>query len=77
MEGGYGRGIPEVVSGRIQVHREEVGEEKTGWLSELTPCIKKVRSDKDLFHHQNVRSVNDGEAVEVASLIAGYDGESI
>jgi len=27
MEGGYGRGIPSVVSGRIQVYREDVSEE--------------------------------------------------
>jgi len=27
MVGGYSRGIPGVVSGRIQVHREEVSEE--------------------------------------------------
>jgi hypothetical protein len=48
----------ESISVLLEDNQKKIGSTLAGWLSELTPCIRKVRSDKDLFHRWSPLRIN-------------------
>jgi hypothetical protein len=45
-----GNTLFESISVLLEDNQKDIDSMLAGWLYELTPCIKKVRSDKNLFH---------------------------